>query len=83
MFTLNLFCIFRLFSEFLGVFFTNQIRIAEFRIHEQIIPSIRRAQGEVGWTGIYVVHSGSDQSQQGRARKLTRDFRLLEKECFK
>lgn len=52
----------------------------EFRIHEQIIPSIRRAQGEVGWTGIYVVHSGSDQSQQGRARKLTRDFRLLEKE---
>ncbi len=52
----------------------------EFRIHEQIIPSIRRAQGEVAWTEIYVVHSGSDQSQQGKARKLERDFRLLEKE---
>ena len=26
---------FDFFSEFLGVFFMNQIRIAEFRIHEQ------------------------------------------------
>jgi len=52
----------------------------EFRIHEQIIPSIRRAGGEVAWTDLYVVHSGSDQTEKGRAGKLVRDFRLLEKE---
>lgn len=49
----------------------------EFRIHEQVIPSIRRANGDVGWTDLYVVHSGSDRTPQGQARKLERDFRLL------
>ena len=49
----------------------------EFRIHEQILPAIRRANGEVGWTDIYVVHSGSDQSPAGQQRKLERDFRIL------
>ncbi len=49
----------------------------EFRIHEQIIPSIRRAGGEVEWTDIYVVHSGSDKTSDGRKRKLERDFRIL------
>jgi len=52
----------------------------EFRIHEQILPSIRRAGGEVEFTDIYVVHSGSDRSVEGQARKLERDFRLLELE---
>ena len=52
----------------------------EFRIHEQIIPAIRRAGGEVAWTDLYVVHSGSDHSPEGRQRKLERDFRLLELE---
>jgi GT2 family glycosyltransferase/tetratricopeptide (TPR) repeat protein len=50
----------------------------EFRIHEQIIPAIRRAGGEVAWTDLYVVHSGADHTPEGRQRKLVRDLRLLE-----
>ncbi|WP_298868601.1 glycosyltransferase [uncultured Gimesia sp.] len=50
----------------------------EHRIHEQIIPAIRRRGGEVSWTDLYVVHSGSDHSIEGRKRKLERDYRLLE-----
>jgi hypothetical protein len=34
----------------------------EGRIHEQIIPSIRRAGGDIAWTDLFVVHSGSDHS---------------------
>jgi tetratricopeptide (TPR) repeat protein len=49
----------------------------EGRIHEQILPAIRRAGGEVAWTDIYVVHSGSDHTPEGRERKLKRDFHLL------
>lgn len=49
----------------------------EHRIHEQILPAIRRAGGEVEFTEIHVVHSGSDHTPEGRARKLERDFHLL------
>ncbi|MES2792484.1 MAG: glycosyltransferase [Planctomycetota bacterium] len=49
----------------------------EFQIHEQILPAIRRAGGEVAWTDLYVVHSGSDKTPAGRVRKLERDFHLL------
>ena len=49
----------------------------EFRIHEQIIPAIRRAGGEVGWTDAFVVHSGSDRTPQGRQRKVERDLQIL------
>ena len=49
----------------------------EFRIHEQILPSIRRAGGEVAWTDVFVTHSGSDRSEQGRRRKIERDLKLL------
>jgi tetratricopeptide (TPR) repeat protein len=49
----------------------------EHRIHEQILPAIRRAGGEVAFTDIFVVHSGSDHSAAGRVRKLERDFKLL------
>ncbi len=52
----------------------------EHRIHEQIIPSIRRAGGTVEFTKIYVVHAGSDQTSDGRARKLERDLRILDLE---
>jgi len=52
----------------------------EGRIHEQLLPAIRRAQGEVAWTDIYVVHSGADQSPEGLARKLERDLRILHRE---
>lgn len=50
------------------------------RIHEQVLPAIRRLGGEVGWTDIFVTHSGSDQSPEGRARKQKRDLRILEME---
>ncbi|MFO1045208.1 MAG: glycosyltransferase [Planctomycetaceae bacterium] len=49
----------------------------EHRIHEQILPAIRRAGGEVAFTDIHVVHSGADHTPEGRRRKLDRDFKLL------
>jgi O-antigen biosynthesis protein len=49
----------------------------EGRIHEQILPAIRRAGGEVAWTEIFVVHSGSDHSPEGMRRKHERDLRIL------
>ena len=49
----------------------------EGRIHEQILPSIRRAEGEVFWTDIHVRHSGADHSPAGWQRKLERDLRIL------
>jgi O-antigen biosynthesis protein len=49
----------------------------EGRIHEQILPAIRRERGEVAWTDLYVVHSGSDRSAEGQERKRERDLRLL------
>jgi tetratricopeptide (TPR) repeat protein len=52
----------------------------EHRIHEQVLPSIRRAGGEVTFTDIFVVHSGADHTPDGRRRKLLRDLKLLELE---
>ena len=52
----------------------------EGRIHEQILPAIRRARGEVAWTDLYVVHSGSDQSRPAQEKKRQRDLCLLELE---
>ena len=49
----------------------------EHRIHEQILPAISRAGGDVEFTDLYVVHSGSDHSAEGRQRKLERDYKLL------
>jgi tetratricopeptide (TPR) repeat protein len=49
----------------------------ERRIHEQIIPAIRRAGGEIAWTDLFVVHSGYDHSPRGQERKKERDLRLL------
>lgn len=49
----------------------------EGRIHEQILPSIREAGGRIVWTDNYVIHSGSDQSQEGIKKKLERDLRIL------
>jgi glycosyltransferase involved in cell wall biosynthesis len=50
----------------------------EFRIHEQILMSIRRAGGTTPWTDIFVVHSNADNSPEGRARKIDRDLRILQ-----
>ncbi len=52
----------------------------EGRIHEQLLPAIRRAGGDVAWTDIYVRHSGSDHSPDGWQRKLDRDLRILHRE---
>lgn len=49
----------------------------EDRVHEQVLPSIRRLGGDVVLTDIYVNHSGSDQSPEGQRRKCERDLRLL------
>jgi GT2 family glycosyltransferase/tetratricopeptide (TPR) repeat protein/2-polyprenyl-3-methyl-5-hydroxy-6-metoxy-1,4-benzoquinol methylase len=49
----------------------------EGRVHEQILPAINRLGGSVAWTDIFVVHSGSDQSLEGQAKKLYRDLKLL------
>ena len=49
----------------------------EHRIHEQILPAIRRMGGNVVFTDIHVVHSGSDQTPEVRKRKLDRDFHHL------
>jgi len=52
----------------------------ECRIHEQVLPSIREAGGDVAFTDIFVVHSGSDHSPAGQKRKIARDLHLLELE---
>jgi len=49
----------------------------ELRIHEQILPSIRRAGGEIARAPIHVHHAHYDHSPEGQARKRARDARLL------
>jgi GT2 family glycosyltransferase/tetratricopeptide (TPR) repeat protein len=49
----------------------------EGRIHEQIIPAIRALGGDIGWTDLFVVHSGYDHGPEAQKRKLERDLRLL------
>jgi glycosyltransferase involved in cell wall biosynthesis/predicted Zn-dependent protease len=48
----------------------------EFRIHEQILPSIRKLRGEVTWTDVVVHHVGY-QDAEIKKRKRERDLRLL------
>jgi glycosyltransferase involved in cell wall biosynthesis len=50
----------------------------EHRIHEQILPAIRRAGLPVLFSEISVTHQHYDRSEKGQARKRQRDFRLLE-----
>jgi len=50
------------------------------RIHEQLLPAIRRVRGQVAWSDVYVVHSGSDQSPQAQRKKFERDLGILELE---
>jgi tetratricopeptide (TPR) repeat protein len=52
----------------------------EHRIHEQILPAIRRAGGTVAFTDLYVTHKGSIQTSEVRQRKIERDFRILAKD---
>jgi GT2 family glycosyltransferase/tetratricopeptide (TPR) repeat protein len=60
----------KLFRNLPGVRFSG-------RIHEQVLPAIRRAGGEVVWTDLFVVHSGADTTPGGHRRKLERDLRIL------
>jgi GT2 family glycosyltransferase len=47
------------------------------RIHEQLLPAIQAAGGEVEYTHLFVVHAGYDTSPEGQQAKLERDLRLL------
>jgi Flp pilus assembly protein TadD len=49
----------------------------ELRIHEQILPAIRRAGGEVVRAPLQVVHAHYDRSPAGQVRKTQRDEGLL------
>jgi tetratricopeptide (TPR) repeat protein len=61
--------------------FRNDPRLRfEGRIHEQILPAVRRIGGEIRWTDVYVTHSGSEHTPEARKRKQQRDLRLLELE---
>jgi len=60
--------------------YPNHLRIRwEHRIHEQILPSIRRLGGDVRWTPVIVDHTGY-QDPALRQRKLQRNWRLLQLE---
>jgi predicted O-linked N-acetylglucosamine transferase (SPINDLY family)/GT2 family glycosyltransferase len=48
----------------------------EFRVHEQILPAVRRAGGQVRWADVVIRHAGY-QDPALRRRKLDRDLRLL------
>ena len=48
----------------------------EYRVHEQILPSLRRGGGDVGWSDVVVRHVGY-QDPALRRRKLERDGRIL------
>lgn len=52
----------------------------EGRIHEQVLMPIRLLGGEVEWTDIFVVHSGSEQCRESQQRKTDRDLRILHKD---
>jgi tetratricopeptide (TPR) repeat protein len=47
-----------------------------YRVHEQILPAVRRQGGEVRWTDVVIHHTGY-QDAAVRAVKLQRDLRLL------
>ena len=51
----------------------------EHRVHEQILPAIRRQGGDVRWSGVVVQHAGY-QDATVRKKKLQRDLRLLKQE---
>jgi GT2 family glycosyltransferase/Tfp pilus assembly protein PilF len=48
----------------------------QYRVHEQILPALRRRGGEVRWTDVVIHHAGY-QDPALRGRKLERDLRLL------
>jgi Tfp pilus assembly protein PilF len=60
--------------------FRNHPRIRwRFRVHEQILPAVRDAGGQVRWADVVIEHAGY-QDPALRGRKLQRDLRLLQLE---
>jgi glycosyltransferase involved in cell wall biosynthesis/Tfp pilus assembly protein PilF len=53
----------------------------EFRVHEQILPALRKIGAAVRWSDVVIHHTGY-QDPSLRQRKLQRDLRLLEVEQF-
>ena len=51
----------------------------DYRVHEQILPALRRANHDVRWSKVMIHHVGY-QDPALRQRKLERDWRLLEME---
>jgi glycosyltransferase involved in cell wall biosynthesis/tetratricopeptide (TPR) repeat protein len=51
----------------------------EYRVHEQVLPSLRRCGAAVRWVDVVIQHTGY-QDPALRRRKLERDRRLLEME---
>jgi glycosyltransferase involved in cell wall biosynthesis/Tfp pilus assembly protein PilF len=52
-----------------------------FRVHEQVLPSIRASGGEVRWSDVVIHHTGY-QDPALRGRKLERDLELLQRELL-
>jgi len=50
-----------------------------YRVHEQILPALRRAGGDVRWSDVVIQHTGYVDTAL-RRHKLERDLRLLEME---
>jgi len=48
-----------------------------FRIHENVLPSLREAGGNVVKTGLYVLHANQDTSPEAVARKRELHYKLL------
>jgi tetratricopeptide (TPR) repeat protein len=48
----------------------------DYRVHEQVLPAVRRLGHEVRWSDVVIVHTGY-QDGALRRRKLERDLRLL------
>jgi tetratricopeptide (TPR) repeat protein len=48
----------------------------QYRVHEQILPAVRRSGGDVRWTDVVIQHTGY-QDPEVRQRKRDRDLRLL------
>jgi glycosyltransferase involved in cell wall biosynthesis len=58
--------------------FRNDPRVRwRYRVHEQILGSVREAGGQVRWADVTIHHTGY-QDHALRRRKLARDLRLLE-----
>lgn len=49
----------------------------EHRIHEQVLPSLRRVGFDVRFSDLFVTHHNYDRSPDGQRKKRLRDFRLL------